>query len=83
VRSGPLIWVALLVATAIIIFGIVSVFRVPAVSWRASDRLRWHWTLIMILFGPLAVLLFYGTVRQQLLRPEDYVMVDGVAPVDR
>jgi hypothetical protein len=38
---------------------------------------------MMLLFGPLAVLLFYGTVRQQLLWPERYENVDGVAPVDR
>ena len=35
------------------------------------------------LVRPLAVLLFYGTVRQQLLRPERYEMIDGVAEVDR
>ena len=42
-----------------------------------------NWILMMLLFGPLAVLLFYGTVRQQLLRPERYEMVDGVAEADR
>ena len=39
--------------------------------------------LMMLLFGPLAVLLFYGTVRQHLLWPERYESIDGVAEADR
>jgi len=37
----------------------------------------------MMVFGPLAVLLFFGTVRQHLLHPERYKIVEGVAEVDR
>jgi hypothetical protein len=82
-RSGPLVWVALLVATLIIIFGIASVFAVSRDVWQAAGRRRWRWAMLMVFFGPLAVLLFYGTVRQHLLFPERYLEVDGVAPADR
>jgi len=36
----------------------------------------------MLLFGPLAVLLFFGTVRQHLVHPERYEVIDGVAEAD-
>jgi len=38
---------------------------------------------MMLLFGPLAVLLFFGTVRQHLIYPERYKNVDGVAETDK
>jgi hypothetical protein len=37
----------------------------------------------MVFFGPLAVLLFYATVRYELLDPERYREIDGVSEVDR
>ena len=82
-RSGPLVWVSLIVAAIIVLLGIASVFAVPLPTWRTHGRRRSSWVLMMLLFGPLAVLLFYGTVRQHLLWPERYESIDGVAEADR
>ncbi len=82
-RSGPLVWVSIIVAAVIVLWGIASVFAVPLTTWRAHGRRRSSWVLMMLLFGPLAVLLFYGTVRQHLLWPERYESIDGVAEADR
>ena len=82
-RSGPLVWVSVVVAALIVLWGIASVFAVPLTPWRDHGRRRSSWVLMMLLFGPLAVLLFYGTVRQHLLWPERYESIDGVAEADR
>ena len=82
-RSGPLVWVSIIVAAIIVLWGIASVFAVPLTTWREHGRRRSSWVLMMLLFGPLAVLLFYGTVRQHLLWPERYESIDGVAEADR
>ncbi|MGYP001368068228 len=82
-RSGPLVWVSVVVAALIVLWGIASVFAVPLTTWREHGRRRSSWVLMMLLFGPLAVLLFYGTVRQHLLWPERYESIDGVAEADR
>jgi hypothetical protein len=83
VRSGPLVWVSVVIAALIVLWGIASVFAVPLTTWREHGRRRSSWVLMMLLFGPLAVLLFYGTVRQHLLWPERYESIDGVAEADR
>ena len=82
-RSGPIVWVSLILASLVVMWGIVSVLVIAKSRWEQQQRRRTNWILMMLLFGPLAVLLFYGTVRQQLLRPERYEMIDGVAEVDR
>ena len=82
-RSGPLVWVSVVVAALIVLWGIASVFAVQLTTWREHGRRRSSWVLMMLLFGPLAVLLFYGTVRQHLLWPERYESIDGVAEADR
>ena len=82
-RSGPLVWVALLAAALVVLWGIWSVFAVPKRNWLQQERRRANWILMLLLFVPLAVLLLYGTVRHQLLRPERYETVDGVADADR
>ena len=82
-RSGPLVWVSVVVAALIVLWVIASVFAVPLTTWREHGRRRSSWVLMMLLFGPLAVLLFYGTVRQHLLWPERYESIDGVAEADR
>ena len=82
-RSGPLVWVSVVVAALIVLWGIASVFAVPLTTWREHGRRRSSWVLMMLLCGPLAVLLFYGTVRQHLLWPERYESIDGVAEADR
>ena len=83
VRSGPLVWISLAVAAVIIVFGIWSVLRIAPETWRASESSRRNWILLMIFFGPLAVLLFYGSVRQHLLYPERYEVIDGTSAADR
>ena len=82
-RSGPIVWVSLILASLVVIWGIVSVLVIAKSRWEQQQRRRTNWILMMLLFGPLAELLFYGTGRQQLLRPERYEMIDGVAEVDR
>ena len=82
-RSGPLVWVSVVIAALIVLWGIASVFAVPLTTWREHGRRRSSWVLMMLLFGPLAVLLFYGTVRQHLLWPERYESIDGVAEAAR
>jgi hypothetical protein len=83
VRTGPIVWISLIVAVGIMLFGIWSVLRIDGATWAAAERRRSNWILMMLLFGPLAVLLFYGSVRQYLLYPERFEVVDGVSPVDR
>lgn len=82
-RSGPIVWISLILAVGVMLFGIWSVLRIEPERWAAAERRRSNWILMMIVFGPLAVLLFYGTVRQYLLFPERYEVVDGVSAVDR
>ena len=82
-RSGPLVWVSKIVAALIVLWGIAAGFAVPLTTWREHGRRRSSWVLMMLLFGPLAVLLFYGTDRQHLLWPERYESIDGVAEADR
>ena len=66
-----------------ILFGFVSVLKIPEKTWLESNRRRRNWVLLMVFFGPLAVLLFYATVRYELLDPERYREIDGVSEVDR
>ena len=82
-RSGPVVVILLIVATVIVICGIISVLAIPGPTWSQLDRRRSNWILMMLLFGPLAVLLFFGTVRQHLIYPERYKNVDGVAVTDK
>ncbi|MAW70858.1 MAG: hypothetical protein VYC75_00345 [Actinomycetota bacterium] len=82
-RSGPVVLILLIVATVIVICGIISVLAIPGPTWSQLDRRRSNWILMMLLFGPLAVLLFFGTVRQHLIYPERYKNVDGVAETDK
>ncbi len=82
-RSGPFIWTLVAIAAAVVIYGVISVLAVPKTKWTQLKRHRSNWILLMMVFGPLAVLLFFGTVRQHLLHPERYKIVEGVAEVDR
>ena len=60
-----------------------ALLRIEADRWAEQGRRRSNWIIMMIVFGPLAVLLFFGSVRQFLLYPERYEEIDGVAAVDR
>ena len=81
-RSGPVVWISLVVAAVVVLYGIASVFAVPRSAWTELSRRRSNWIWLMLLFGPLAVLLFLGTVRQHLVHPERYEVIDGVAEAD-
>ncbi len=82
-RSGPVVWISLVVAAVVVLYGIGSVFAVPRSAWTELSRRRSNWIWLMLLFGPLAVLLFFGTVRQHLVHPERYEVIDGVAEADQ
>lgn len=76
-------WIPLIIAVGVIVFGIWSVLQIESSRWQAADRRRSNWIVMMLCFGPLAVLLFYGTVRQHLLYPERYEVIDGASAADR
>ena len=59
-RSGPIVWIPLIVALGIMAFGIWSVFAVEEQRWRDAGRKRSSWVAMMVCFGPLAVLLFFA-----------------------
>jgi len=80
---SPLIVAALFVAVLVIGFGIHDTFSFKQSEWQSAGRSRGHWIALFLGFGPLAVLLYWGTVRYQLRFPERYETVDGVAPADR
>ena len=82
-RSGLFVLIPLVISLIVILFGFVSVLKIPEKTWQESNRRRRNWLLLMVFFGPLAVLLFYATVRYELLDPERYREIDGVSEVDR
>ena len=82
-RSGPVVWISLVVAAVVVLYGIASVFAVPRSAWTELSRRRSNWIWLMLLFEPLAVLLCFGTVRQHLVHPERYEVIDGVAEADQ
>lgn len=59
-------------AAAIMVVGTVDVIRLGGERFAAVGKRRHHWVLLIILFGPLAVLLYAGAVRPQLMHPERY-----------
>ncbi len=81
--TGTPLWAAIALSVIVIFYGFWSIAEIPADNWAAVGKKRRHWVILMALFGPLAVLLFFGTLRQQLRHPERYEVVDGVAPADR
>jgi len=72
----------MIISAVIIVYGIVSILSLSGDQWEAAGRKRRNWIVMMCLFGPFAVLLFFGTARQQILDPERFLAVDGVAPAD-
>lgn len=69
---GTLLIYSTAVAVAIMAGGIVDVLRLGSERFAAVGKRRRHWVLLIILFGPLAVLLYAGAVRPQLMHPERY-----------
>jgi len=80
--TGIPLWTAIALSVIVILYGFWSIAEIPAESWSAAGKKRRNWVILMLLFGPLAVLLFFGTLRPQLRHPERYEVVDGVASVD-
>ena len=67
-----MITIALAVSAVIMIFGVNDMFRFTGEQWTSAGRRRPKWILLVLGFGPLAVLLYWGTVRYQLKYPERY-----------
>ena len=65
-----MILTALAISTIIMIFGWNDMFRFSADQWSAAGRHRTKWILLVLGFGPLAVLLYWGTVRYDLRDPD-------------
>ncbi|WP_419945374.1 hypothetical protein [Candidatus Poriferisodalis sp.] len=69
---GTLLVAAAATAAAIMAAGIVDVIRLGRERFAKVGKRRYHWVLMIILFGPLTVLLYAGAVRPQLMHPERY-----------
>ena len=70
--------IAVAVALAIMLAGLVDVARIGAERFAAAGRQRWRWIALIVMFGPLAVLLYAAAVRPAVLHPERYA--DDTAP---
>ena len=67
--QSTLVLGAALVSVLIIVVGITDTFSFGANSWSDAGRSRRAWVALMLAFGPLAVLLYWGTVRYDLQDP--------------
>lgn len=67
-QSTLILW-AVLASLSIIVTGIASTFSFGSDAWSEAGRSRRAWVALMIAFGPLAVLLYWGTVRYDLKDP--------------
>ncbi|WP_428118434.1 hypothetical protein [Candidatus Poriferisodalis sp.] len=74
--------IAAAAATLIMALGIADVTRIGRQRFAAAKRRRTNWILLIVLFGPLAVLLYAAAVRPQVLHPERYVDDDDDDDVD-
>lgn len=52
--------------------GIADVVRLGRARFAAVNRRRSDWILLMVLFGPLAVVLYLAAVRPQVVHPDRY-----------
>lgn len=66
--SGVVV-VALVTAVAVMAVGIKDMYDFDRSTWSAVRRSRPAWVALTIAFGPLAVLLYWGTVRFDLRDP--------------
>ena len=67
--TGSLVVISLLAALGVILFGIRDLYAFDRETLTAAGRNRQAWTALMVAFGPLAVLLYWGTVRFDLIDP--------------
>jgi len=80
---SSIVLAALFMAVLVMGFGIYDTFSFEQSEWQSAGRSRGHWIALFLGFGPIAVLLYWGTVRYQLRFPDRYKTVNGVAPADR
>ncbi|WP_419920450.1 hypothetical protein [Candidatus Poriferisodalis sp.] len=71
--------IAAAAAALIMALGIADVTRIGRQRFAAAKRRRTNWILLIVFFGPLAVLLYAAAVRPQVLHPERYVDDDDAA----
>ena len=71
--------IAIAAAALIMAVGIADIARVGRNRFAATNRRRSNWILLIIFFGPLAVLLYAAAVRPQVLHPERYADADSVS----
>ena len=69
--------IAIAAAALIMAVGIADIARVGRNRFAATNRRRSNWILLIIFFGPLAVLLYAAAVRPQVLHPERYADADA------
>jgi len=83
VLESPLFWALVAIDVMVRLYGVWSALAVSPDAWAAAGRNRVAWIWLMVGFGPLGVLLFFGTVRKELLGTS--VADDGlpVAVTDR
>lgn len=81
---SPLVTVAIGVAMVFIVVGWIDVLLLGRAAFVGAGRSRAAWMLLMLCFGPLAVLLYFAAVRPPVAHPERYaddVFADDV-PAD-
>ncbi len=69
----PIILGALVAAAAVVAYGIFDTMSFSSERWHLAGRSRGKWIALFFGFGPLAVLLYWGTVRYELRFPERYL----------
>ncbi len=72
--------VAAALSALIMVGGIVDIARLGRERFEAAGTRRWRWVLLIISFGPLAVLLYAGAMRPQVTHPERYADQSFDAP---
>ena len=76
---SSIVLVALIAAAAVLAFAYVDMFSFSRDQWRAAGRSRPAWIALTVAFGPLAVLLYWGTVRFDLQDPSRREIADPPA----
>jgi len=57
---------------SVIVAGIRDVLSFGAATWEEAGRNRRAWVWLMVGIGPLAVLLYWGTIRFDLMDPHRF-----------
>jgi len=67
-----LVAVVALGSLSVIVMGIRDVLSFSVATWIAAGRNRKSWVWLMLGIGPLAVLLYWGTIRFDLKDPHRF-----------